>query len=98
MENSKSNTGLKVALGIALALFLGTIFYTSKLYNDKKENEAQLTEEKALVMKDLTAMSAQYDLAIGENEVSNQRIVEAKERIQGLMDSLKVSVIAEQFI
>ncbi len=91
MENTKNNIGLKVALGIALALFLGTVFYTSKLYNDKKENEAQLTEEKALVMKDLTAMSAQYDLAIGENEVANQRIVEAKERIQGLLDSLKVS-------
>ena len=91
MENSKNNVGLKVALGIAMALFLGTIFYTSKLYNDKKENEAQLTEEKSLVMKDLNAMAAQYDLAIGENEVANERIVEAKERILGLMDSLKVS-------
>ncbi len=42
MENSNSkSTGLKVALGILLALFLGTGFYTSKLYNDKKETESQ---------------------------------------------------------
>jgi DNA-binding Xre family transcriptional regulator len=91
MENTKSNNGLKVALGIALALFLGTIFYTSKLYNDKKNTETQLTEEKALVMKDLSAMAAQYDIAIGDNELTNERLVEAKERIQGLMDSLKIS-------
>ena len=91
MENTKSNNGLKIALGIALALFLGTIFYTSKLYNEKKTNEAQLVEEKALVMKDLNAMAEQYDVAIGENKISNDRLVDAKDRINGLMDSLKVS-------
>jgi hypothetical protein len=37
MENSNSkSTGLKIALGILLALFLATGFYTSKLYNEKK--------------------------------------------------------------
>ena len=92
MENNTSkSTGLKVALGILLALFLGTGFYTSKLYNDKKETESQLTEEKQLVMNDLSAMASQYDMAIKENEVSNDNLLEARGRIQGLMDSLKVS-------
>ncbi len=91
MENTKSSTGLKIALGIALALFLGTIFYTSKLYNEKKTNEAQLQDEKALVMKDLNAMAEQYDVAIGENKIANDRLIDAKDRIHGLMDSLKVS-------
>ena len=91
MTNTTSNTGLKVALGILIALFLGTGFYTSKLYNDKKENEAQLTKEKQMVMDDLSAMAAQYDAAISENEVKNDQLLDAKERIQGLMDSLKTS-------
>jgi regulator of replication initiation timing len=91
MTNNSSNTGLKVALGILIALFLGTGFYTSKLYNDKKENDAQLTKEKQMVMNDLSAMAAQYDSAINENEITNEKLVEAKERIQGLMDSLKTS-------
>lgn len=91
MTNTSSNTGLKVALGILIALFLGTGFYTSKLYNDKKENEAQLTKEKQMVMDDLSAMAAQYDAAISENEVKNDQLLDAKERIQGLMDSLKTS-------
>ncbi|WP_040278503.1 chromosome partitioning protein ParA [Psychroserpens damuponensis] len=92
MDNSKSNgIGLKIALGVLLALFLGTGFYTSKLYNEKKENEASLTREKEQVMADLSTMAKQYDVAIGENEVSNERLEEARGRIQGLMDSLKIS-------
>lgn len=92
MENSNSRSiGLKIALGILLALFLGTAFYTSKLYNEKKENEATLTKEKEQVMADLSSMAKQYDAVIGENEVANQNLVEARDRIQGLMDSLKIS-------
>ena len=92
MENSNSkSTGLKVALGILLALFIATGFYTSKLYNDKKENEAALTKEKEQVMADLNTMAKQYDVAIGENEAANQDLVAARDRIQNLMDSLKIS-------
>ncbi|RSK38594.1 coiled-coil domain-containing protein [Mangrovimonas spongiae] len=91
MENNKSNLGLKVGLGIALVLFLGATFISFNLFNEKKETEAQLTEEKELVMKDLNNMSKQYDLAIQDNEIKNEKLAEAKERIDGLIDSLKVS-------
>jgi regulator of replication initiation timing len=91
MENNKSSMGLKVALGIALALFLATGFYTMNLYSEKKDNEAKLTEEKELVMNDLNTMAKQYDEAIGENEVANQNLIDARTRIQGLIDSLKIS-------
>lgn len=92
MENSNSKSiGLKIALGILLALFLGTAFYTSKLYKEKQENEAVLTREKEQVMADLSAMAKQYDVAIEDNEVANQKLVDARDRIQGLMDSLKIS-------
>jgi mevalonate kinase len=46
--------------------------------------------EKEQVMNDLNSMAKQYDIAIQENEVANQDLVEARARIQGLMDSLKV--------
>ncbi|TYB76382.1 chromosome partitioning protein ParA [Bizionia myxarmorum] len=91
MENNKNSTGLKVALGIALVLFVATGIYTSKLYKEKKSTEAQLLQEKEMVMTDLTNMAKQYDVVIGENEISNEKLVEAKARIQGLIDSLKVS-------
>lgn len=89
--NSNKNTGLKIALGILLVLFIGTGFYTSKLYNEKKDNEITLTKEKQLVMTDLNNMAKQYDIAIGDNKAANQDLVEARNRIQGLMDSLKIS-------
>ncbi len=92
MEGSNSKSvALKVALGIVIALFLGTAFYTSKLYNEKKENETALINEKKQVMADLSSMAKQYDIAIGENEIANQDLIAARERIQGLMDSLKIS-------
>ncbi len=91
MENSKSSMGLKVALGIALVLFLGTGFYTMNLYKESNETKKELIAEKQLVMNDLNAMAKQYDVAIGENKVANSNLVEARERIQGLIDSLKIS-------
>ena len=91
MENNKSNTGLKVGLGIALVLFLATGFYTMNLYNSSKKVQNELTEEKQLVMNDLNAMAKQYDEAISENDVANANLVDARARIQGLIDSLKIS-------
>ncbi|REE25744.1 chromosome partitioning protein ParA [Winogradskyella pacifica] len=92
MEGSqKSSTGLKVGLGILLVLFLVTAFYTSKLYSEKQENEKMLVNEKKQVMNDLNNMAKDYDEAIAESEVKNQDLIAARERIQGLMDSLKVS-------
>ncbi|MFL1012699.1 chromosome partitioning protein ParA [Flavisericum labens] len=91
MENNKSSTGLKVALGIALVLFLATGFYTMNLYKKSNETKKELTEEKELVMNDLNAMAKQYDEAIGENEIANANLLDARSRIQGLIDSLKIS-------
>ncbi|WP_054851135.1 hypothetical protein [Olleya sp. ITB9] len=91
MANNTASTGLKVALGIALALFIGTGIYTSTLYKEKKQNEQQLTQEKNDVLTDLNTMAAKYDVALSETQVTNQNLVEARDRIQDLIDSLKVS-------
>ncbi len=95
MEGSqKSNIGLKVGLGILLVLFLGTAFYASKLYSDSKEQEKELISEKEQVINDLNIMQQQYDDAIAASEIKDQDLIEARDRIQGLMDSLKVSQIS----
>ncbi|MBT8258706.1 MAG: chromosome partitioning protein ParA [Bacteroidia bacterium] len=93
MENkteSKSKS-LKVVLGVVVALLLATAFYTFKLYNDGKETASQLRDEKSLVLKDLNNMAEQYDIAISENQTANTKLVEARERIKELIDSLQVS-------
>lgn len=91
MENNKSNTGLKIGLGIALVLFLATGFYTMNLYKTSKDTRNELTQEKQLVMNDLNAMAKQYDVAISESKIANKDLIEARARIQGLIDSLKIS-------
>ncbi|OIQ29096.1 MAG: chromosome partitioning protein ParA [Bacteroidetes bacterium MedPE-SWsnd-G2] len=88
--NSKSKT-LKIVLGVLVVVLLGVGFYTAKLYNEKKETEATLVREKQEVMKDLDIMAKQYDEAISENDVANENLIEARARIQELMDSLKIS-------
>lgn len=91
MENTKSTTGFKIAIGVVLALFLGTGFYSMNLYSESKEIQEELTEEKQAVINDLNAMAEQYDVAIGENEIANNNLIEARGRIQGLMDSLQIT-------
>ncbi|GAA3640953.1 hypothetical protein GCM10022397_27780 [Flavivirga jejuensis] len=83
--------GLKIALGVALVLFLGTGFYTMNLYRSSNQVKEDLIAEKQLVMNDLSAMAKQYDVAINENDVANKNLIGARERIQGLIDSLKMS-------
>ncbi|WP_179315329.1 chromosome partitioning protein ParA [Winogradskyella undariae] len=92
MEGSqKSNTGLKVGLGILLVLFLVTAFYTSTLYSEKQENEKVLMNEKKQVMNDLNNLSKDYEEAIAESDIKNEDLLAAKARIESLIDSLKVS-------
>ncbi|NNK83182.1 MAG: chromosome partitioning protein ParA [Flavobacteriaceae bacterium] len=93
MENKAVTTGrsLKIILGIVVVLFLGTAIYTFNLYNESKQTQQQLTEEKARVLQDLSNMAAKYDTAIGDNKIANEKLVEARDRIKGLIDSLEVS-------
>ena len=94
MENNKSSMGLKVALGIALVLFLGTAFYTMNLYQSSAKVQKDLTEQKQLVMNDLNAMAKQYDVAISENEVANKDLVEAIAGMAPYFPSPKTLLIA----
>ncbi|WP_194767606.1 chromosome partitioning protein ParA [Tamlana sp. I1] len=91
MEDKKNSSGLKIALGIAIVLFLGTAFYTMNLYKKSNDDKKELVAQKQLVMNDLNAMAKQYDEAISENDVANNNLIEARARIQGLIDSLSIS-------
>lgn len=93
MENKseKTSRSLKVILGILAVLLLVTAFYTFNLHKESEETRKELVAEKALVLKDLNNMAEQYDIAIGENQLANGKLVDARERIKGLIDSLKAS-------
>lgn len=93
MEDKAANSSrsLKVILGIAIALLIGTGVYSYTLYSSGLETEKQLTEEKQLVLNSLNEKAEQLDVAIGESQVANEKLIEAKERIESLAASLEAS-------
>ncbi|WP_034059079.1 hypothetical protein [Lacinutrix jangbogonensis] len=91
MTNNTANKGLKIALGIAIALLMALAIYSFSSIQESNKVKNDLVEEKTKVLTELNQMIAQYDVAMDENDVVNQNLIEAKARTQDLIDALKVS-------
>ncbi|NNF20198.1 MAG: hypothetical protein HKN61_10505 [Flavobacteriaceae bacterium] len=89
MTETKSNNGLKVIAGLLGVVLLGTIIYTVTLYQDKKKTTEILTQEKELVVDDLTSLKSEYDKAILESNATNEELVAARDRIAKYIDSVQ---------
>ena len=63
--------------------------YTIKFYNEEKENKAILTKEKEVIEDELNDLIKKYDEAIDENQVMDQNLVDARNRIERLLDSVE---------
>jgi len=91
MNSTPSSKGSKAAI-IILALFLlGTLFYSFQMHLDNKETKAILQSEKNEVLRDLENMSSLYNEANADNEVANEKLIEAQARLDALMEELKAS-------
>ena len=88
MAETKNNNGLKVLAGLLGVILLATIIYTVSLYQDKKKNEAVLTQEKELVVADLESLKSEYDKAIIESNKTNEELVAARDNIAKYIDSV----------
>lgn len=89
MTEKKNNTALKVLTGILAIALLVLGIYTVKFYNEEKENKAILQKEKAVIEDELNDLIIKYDEAIEENDVLDQDLVNARDRIERLLDSVK---------
>ncbi len=88
-EPAKSNTGLKIAVGLLAAVLVafGIIGYTK--YNDFKTNQTQLEEEKKALINDLEELKINYDTALQENTELKSEIEEAKAKVENLIAELE---------
>ncbi|AVR44545.1 hypothetical protein C7S20_04290 [Christiangramia fulva] len=89
MTEKKSNTALKILTGVLAVALIALSIYTIKFYNEEKENEKVLQKEKSVIEDELNDLIVKYDEAIKENEVMDQDLVNARDRIARLLDSVK---------
>lgn len=89
MTETKSNTALKILTGILAVALIALGIYTVKFYNEEKENKVILQKEKAVIENELNDLIIKYDEAIASNQVMDQNLVDARQRIAVLLDSVK---------
>ncbi len=89
METENSNNKFKVLVGILTLLLIVLAVYTVTLYNDSKDTEAILVGQKDDIEQELEELIANYDEVIQENEIKDEQLLAARDRIEILLDSLK---------
>ncbi len=89
MTETRSNTALKILTGILAVALIALGIYTVKFYNEEKENKVLLQKEKAVIEDELNDLIIKYDEAIATNQVMDQNLVDARQRIAVLLDSVK---------
>lgn len=89
MTEKKSNTALKILTGVLAVALIALSIYTIKFYNEEKENKKILQKEKSVIEDELNDLIVKYDEAIKENEIMDQDLVNARDRIARLLDSVK---------
>ncbi|MFC5047928.1 hypothetical protein ACFSTE_00780 [Aquimarina hainanensis] len=89
MTNQNNNLTLKILIGVLGGLLLILGIFTYKFYNEEKRNKAILQQEKDLIESELGELITKYDNAIALNEVMDDHLLKAKERIVVLLDSVK---------
>lgn len=89
--NNKQPSNQKIIIGVLAILLVGLGIFSGVLYSEKNENEQILTKEKQQVLADLNALTLQYDEVIADNKIVNDDLIDARERIDNLVDSLSNS-------
>ena len=91
MTTTSSNKASKTPIIILALLLLGTLIYSFKMYQDNKATTSLLENEKIEVLRNLENMSSLYNEANADNEVANEKLIEAQTRLDSLMNELKSS-------
>ena len=90
METQKNNSGiLKVLVALLGVGILGLGYYTYDMYNESKDTQQILQQEKEQVINQLEDLKVNYDKAIQEKTEVSGKFEEAKSRIDSLITAVK---------
>ncbi|MDA9875488.1 chromosome partitioning protein ParA [Flavobacteriaceae bacterium] len=91
MNTTSSNKTSKTPIIFLALLLVGTLIYSFKMYQDSEATALLLENEKIEVLKNLENMTSLYSEANADNEVANEKLIEAQTRLDSLMKELKTS-------
>lgn len=91
MNNESNSTKFKILIGVLTALLIALGVYTVSLYNDSKNTVAGLEKQKTEIENDLEDLIVEYDELIKDNELKDNDLLAARERIEILLDSVKTA-------
>lgn len=89
MNNENQGGKFKILVGVLSLLLIALAVYTITLFNDSRSKVSNLESQKVEIQKELEGLIANYDKIISENEIKDQEILAARERITILLDSVK---------
>ena len=91
MSTETNSSKFKVLVGVLSVLLIGLAVYTVILYNDSKDTVSNLEQQKIEIETELEELIANYDEVIEDNELKDNDLLAARERIEILLDSVKDS-------
>jgi len=85
MNVQKGGLKYKVLIGILSMLLIGLAIYSISMYKDSKNTVASLERQRVEIQKELSNLVQDYEEVITENELKDEEINGAKNRIEELL-------------
>jgi hypothetical protein len=85
MEDQKSNSTMKVFIGLLLLLLIGSFAYTFKLKDESESRENVLISEKAAILKQLAVAKDSLESALSSKTVLSEDLMVQKDKLVQLM-------------
>ena len=91
MNTEENNNKFKIIVGILTLLLIVLAVYTVTLYNENKDTVTILQDQKSDIESELQELIANYDEVIQDNGIKDKDLLEARKRIEVLLNSVKDS-------
>lgn len=91
MGAQENSLKYKVLIGVLAILLIGLALYSYSMYKDRKSTVAGLEKQRVEIQKELTGLATEYEEVITENELKDERLIEAKSRIDSLLKEVEES-------
>jgi len=89
MSIFNKNNKFKITIGLLLIMLVALGAYTVSIYKESENTRIKLAEDKRDIQNELEEIMSDYDQAIEESDIKDQKLLDAKKRIKVLLDSIK---------